>query len=176
MRTHTECLRIIQDMSQNLVGFPLTANLPWAQIRCGLGGMSDWHLHVAQQRFGFNQKETTRGWVLLHCFLDPLCFMALSWLVFFSSVLGLFTSCSIVCFALACVFMSTPHGLVMNQGCSKPFQKFSYCTGLRPANLQLPVSEVAMGQNSVPPVNIPIPTKIEEIGWCTYPKMESHWF
>ena len=29
--------------------------------------------------------------------------------------------------------------------------------------------DVAMGQNPVPPVNIPIHTKID--GWCTYPKM-----
>ena len=28
-----------------------------------------------------------------------------------------------------------------------------------------------MGQNPVPPVNIPIPTKIDKNGWCTYPKM-----
>ena len=31
--------------------------------------------------------------------------------------------------------------------------------------------EGAMGQNPVPPVNIPIPTKIDQHGWCTYPKM-----
>ena len=29
----------------------------------------------------------------------------------------------------------------------------------------------AMGQNPVPPVNIPVPTKIDYYGWCTYPKM-----
>ena len=29
----------------------------------------------------------------------------------------------------------------------------------------------AMGQNIVPPMNIPIPTKIDSNGWCTYPKM-----
>ena len=28
---------------------------------------------------------------------------------------------------------------------------------------------MAMGQNPAPPVNI-IPTKIDQIGWCTYPK------
>ena len=28
-----------------------------------------------------------------------------------------------------------------------------------------------MGQNPVPPVNIPIPTKIDENGWCSYPTM-----
>ena len=30
---------------------------------------------------------------------------------------------------------------------------------------------VLMGQNPVPPVNIPIPSKIDQNGWCTYPKM-----
>ena len=36
-----------------------------------------------------------------------------------------------------------------------------------------PTSHVymAMGQNPVPPVNIPLPTKIDKNGWCTYPKM-----
>ena len=33
------------------------------------------------------------------------------------------------------------------------------------------MTEMAMGQKPVPPVNIPIPTKIDENGWCTYPKM-----
>ena len=32
-------------------------------------------------------------------------------------------------------------------------------------------SHLAMGQNPVPPVKIPIPTKIDKDGWCTYPKM-----
>ena len=32
-------------------------------------------------------------------------------------------------------------------------------------------SQMARGQNSVPPVNIPIPTKIDSNGCCTYPKM-----
>ena len=31
--------------------------------------------------------------------------------------------------------------------------------------------DMAMGVNPVPPVNIPIPTKIDYNGWCTYPKM-----
>ena len=31
--------------------------------------------------------------------------------------------------------------------------------------------DVAMGQDPVPPVNIPIPTKIDYNGWCTCPKM-----
>ena len=31
--------------------------------------------------------------------------------------------------------------------------------------------EMAMGQNPVLPVNIPISTKIDYNGWCTYPKM-----
>ena len=37
---------------------------------------------------------------------------------------------------------------------------------------------MAMGQNHVPPVNIPIPTKIGSKmgGEFTYPKMGSHWF
>ena len=30
---------------------------------------------------------------------------------------------------------------------------------------------MAIGQNNVPPVNIPIPTKKDWHGWCTYPKM-----
>ena len=30
---------------------------------------------------------------------------------------------------------------------------------------------MAMGQKPVPPVNVPIPTKIDYNGWCTYPKM-----
>ena len=30
--------------------------------------------------------------------------------------------------------------------------------------------QMAMGQSPVPPVNIPIPTKIDENEWCTYPK------
>ena len=42
------------------------------------------------------------------------------------------------------------------------------------APLKLHVFDVwhmAMGQKPVPPVNIPIPTKIDLNGWCTYPKM-----
>ena len=31
--------------------------------------------------------------------------------------------------------------------------------------------QIAMGQNPVPPVNIPIATKKDQAGWCTYPKM-----
>ena len=31
--------------------------------------------------------------------------------------------------------------------------------------------DMAMGQIPVPPVNIPIPTKMDENGWCTYPKI-----
>ena len=34
-----------------------------------------------------------------------------------------------------------------------------------------PDAEMAMGQKPVPPVNIPIPTKVDHNGWCTYPKM-----
>ena len=30
---------------------------------------------------------------------------------------------------------------------------------------------MAMGQKPVPPVKIPIPTKIDYNGWCSYPKM-----
>ena len=30
---------------------------------------------------------------------------------------------------------------------------------------------MALGQNAVPPVNIPIPTKVDQNGRCTYPKM-----
>ena len=33
------------------------------------------------------------------------------------------------------------------------------------------VAHVAMGRNPVPPVNIPIPTKKKQNGWCSYPKM-----
>ena len=41
-----------------------------------------------------------------------------------------------------------------------------------------PDLNVAMGQNPVPPVSIPIPTKIGPTmgGAFTYPKMGSHWF
>ena len=35
----------------------------------------------------------------------------------------------------------------------------------------LPLQHVAMGQVPVPPVNRPIPTKIDQNGWCTYPKI-----
>ena len=31
--------------------------------------------------------------------------------------------------------------------------------------------ELAMGQKPLPPMNIPIPTKIDQNGWCTNPKM-----
>ena len=36
---------------------------------------------------------------------------------------------------------------------------------------KVPFSYLAMGQKPVPPVNIPIPTKIDSNGWCTYHKM-----
>ena len=36
-----------------------------------------------------------------------------------------------------------------------------------------PYPSVARGQKPVPPVNIPIRTKIDQNGWCTYPKMGS---
>ena len=37
--------------------------------------------------------------------------------------------------------------------------------------------DLAMGQNPVPPVNIPIPTKTgSKIGGAPTPKMGSHWF
>ena len=39
---------------------------------------------------------------------------------------------------------------------------------VRPSLLNL---HMAMGHKPVPPVNIPIPTKIDYNGWCTYPKM-----
>ena len=39
--------------------------------------------------------------------------------------------------------------------------------------LKVQVSEKSKktSQNPVPPVNIPIPTKKDENGWCTYPKI-----
>ena len=40
-----------------------------------------------------------------------------------------------------------------------------------PAYSQPSVPYMAMGQNPVPPVNMPIPTKIDQNGWCTNPKM-----
>ena len=61
---------------------------------------------------------------------------------------------------------------ICRQGLSRP-------TGKTGSEAQLKFLEagtegflnMAVGQNPVPPVNIPIPTKIDQNGWCTGPKM-----
>ena len=46
--------------------------------------------------------------------------------------------------------------------------RFSFGATSEPSQL---CSHMAMGQKPAPPVNIPIPTKIDSNWWCTYPKM-----
>ena len=51
-------------------------------------------------------------------------------------------------------------------------QTSAWASALRSDNFDKEsTTQMAMGQSPVPPVNIPIPTKIDKNGWCTYPKM-----